>query len=390
MGVYLPPGYPWSPLSTEAESSLANALAPKSGLGLLSGLTSPQLPPPNYTNALSGFGSGLSGFGSLASNSPTFSNALSAFASFVPPPVPMTAPAVLQWCYVRQRFNQFLANLNITVAQAEDGETKHAGVRACLNRRYWNSSSETDNSMLIGSWGKLTRRRPSSDVDILFLLPAAEYHRFDKRSGNRQSQLLQEIRDVLAQTYSQTRIRGDGQVVVVPFNTIPVEVSPGFRCQDGSIIVCDTNDGGRYITSTAEAEARDLAASDARSNGNTRALARMMKQWQVEANVPLKSFHFERLAVEFLQSWQYSHHDAFWYDWMIRDFFAYLVGRANGQLIMPGTGEVISLGSEWLNRAQRAYSHAVNACEHERDNYQALAGDKWQAIFGSAIPVVVA
>src|SRR4029077_1243881 len=194
------------------------------------------------------------------------------FTSLAPAPIPTTAPTVWQWCYVRRRFNQFLSNLNITAAQAEDGETKHAGVRACLNQRYWNSSSETDNSMLIGSWGKQTRRRPTSDIDILFLLPAAEYHRFQERSGNRQSQLLQEIRDVLAQTYSQTRIRGDRQVVVVPFNTIPVEVSPGFRCQDGSIIVCDTNYGGRYVTSTAEAEVRDLAASDARWGGNTRAL----------------------------------------------------------------------------------------------------------------------
>jgi hypothetical protein len=244
--------------------------------------------------------------------------------------------------------------------------------------------------MLIGSWGKQTRRRPTSDVDILFLLPAAVYHRFQERSGNRQSQLLQEVRDVVAETYSQTRIRGDGQVVVVPFNTIPVEVSPGFRCQDGGIIVCDANDGGRYKRSTAEAEASDLAASDARWNGNTRALARMMKQWQDESNVPLKSFHFERLAVEFLQSWPYSHHDVFYYDWMVRDFFAYLIGRAGGKLIMPGTGEIVPLGSEWLIRAQRAYRHAVDACEHERDNYQALAGDEWQAIFGSAVPVVVA
>ena len=181
------------------------------------------------------------------------------------------------WAYVTRRFHQLLANLTITIAQAEDGETKHAGVRACLNRHYWGSSSETNNSMLIGSWGKKTRRRPSRDIDVLFLLPPSVYHQFQQRTGNRQSQLLQEVKDVLARTYSQTSIRGDGQVVMVPFNTIAVEVSPGFRCDDGSIIICDTNDGGRYKTSTSEAEASDFAVSDACWNGNTRALARMMK-----------------------------------------------------------------------------------------------------------------
>jgi hypothetical protein len=80
----------------------------------------------------------------------------------------------------------------------------------------------------------------------------------------------------------------------------------------------------------------------------------------------------------------------FWYDWMARDFFAYLISRAGGYLVMPGTIEMVLLGSEWVNRAQRAYQHAIRACEYERDNYQTLAGDEWQAVFGAAVPVVVA
>jgi hypothetical protein len=75
---------------------------------------------------------------------------------------------------------------------------------------------------------------------------------------------------------------------------------------------------------------------------------------------------------------------------MVRDFFAYLIGRTGGHLVMPGTGEIVWLGSEWLNRAQSAHRHAIYACEYERDNYQTLAGDEWQAVFGGAVPVVVA
>jgi hypothetical protein len=221
----------------------------------------------------------------LLSNYP---NALSPSGGLAPAAAP--AP-VWQWRYVRQRFSGLLENLKITASQAENGDTKQAGVRNCLSRHYWSTASETANSMLIGSWGKRTRVRPPRDVDILFLLPAGVYHRFQARSGsNRQSDLLQEVKNVLAQTYPQTAMRGDGQVVLVPFNTTTIEVSPGFRCQDGSIIVCDTNAGGSYKTSTAEAEELALSNSDTRWNGNTRALARMMKQWQRECNVPLKSF----------------------------------------------------------------------------------------------------
>ena len=42
-----------------------------------------------------------------------------------------------RWAYVRQRFEGFLENLKITAEQAEDGEIKHKGVVAALNRTYW-------------------------------------------------------------------------------------------------------------------------------------------------------------------------------------------------------------------------------------------------------------
>ena len=303
---------------------------------------------------------------------------------------PPVAPVfTYNWAYVRRRFDRLLETLTITRTQREDGETKQAAVRACLNRWYWAQGSQTANSMLIGSWGKDTRVRPSRDIDILFLLPSDVYWRFQSRSDNRQSQLLQEVKYALGQTYSQTTLRGDGQVVSVPFSSTPIEIVPGFRCTDGSVIICDANDSGRYKTSTAEAEAYELDASDRIWGGNTRALARMMKQWQRERNVPLKSFALERLAVEFLKIWPFSHHDSFWYDWMIRDFLGHLIGRANGFLFMPGTGERIALGNEWLSRALTAYRYAVRACGYERENYQALAGNDWQQIFGSAVPVLV-
>ena len=291
--------------------------------------------------------------------------------------------------FVRRRFTELLSNIAITPTQRSDGETKQAAIRACLNRWYWDCGSETANSLLIGSWGKDTRLRPSRDIDILFLLPPDVYWRFKSRTENRQSQLLQEVKYALGQTYSQTTLRGDGQVVSVPFSGMPVEVVPGFRCTDGSIIICDTNDGGRYKASSAEGEASDLDASDRCWHGNTRALARLLKQWQRERNVPMKSFQLERLAVEFLRVWPFSNRDAFWYDWMIRDFLAYMISRVNGYLLMPGTGEFVHLGDEWFSRAVTAYSYARRACEYERENYEALAGNDWRQLFGSAVPVLV-
>ena len=112
-----------------------------------------------------------------------------------------------------------------------------------------------------------------------------------------------------------------------------------------------------------------------------------MKQWQREQNVPLKSFQLERLSVEFLATWGNNQRDHFWYDWMVRDFLAYLIGRANTFIYMPGTNEGVWLDNDWLFKAQTAYKRALTACEHEHDNYEILAGKEWQAIFGSPVPL---
>jgi Second Messenger Oligonucleotide or Dinucleotide Synthetase domain len=226
-------------------------------------------------------------FGVLASQGTFLGRPTSPYTTLLGTPSPalslLSQPAAptLNWEHVRGRFRAFINNLAITHAQREDGETKQAGVRACLNRHYYGASSETANSILIGSWGKATRVRPSRDVDILFLLPESVYWQYQSRTGNRQSALLQEVRNVLLDTYSQTNLRGDGQVVVIPFNHTPVEVAPGFRCTDGSILVCDTNDGGRYIFSTAEAEEKSLSASDTYCIGNIRTITTFARRRRV-------------------------------------------------------------------------------------------------------------
>src|SRR5437763_5212578 len=62
-------------------------------------------------------------------------------------------PAVgLQWIAVRQRFTEFHNSLSLTPTQFQDGMTKRNGVVNCLNRRYYGSASETDNSFFVGSW----------------------------------------------------------------------------------------------------------------------------------------------------------------------------------------------------------------------------------------------
>jgi len=195
----------------------------------------------------------------------------------------------IKWVAVRQRFEQFHADLALTPTQFRDGMTKRIGVARFLNRHYYGSNSGTDNSFFIGSWAKDTAIRPPRDVDLYFLLPAAVHTRFEGYLWNWQSALLQEVKGVLADTYPDTDISGDGQVVLVRFGTYSVEVVPTFRLTNGRYWICDTHEGGRYKQSDPWAEVRYIDAVDKANNGNLRPLIRMLKAWQYFCLVPIKS-----------------------------------------------------------------------------------------------------
>jgi hypothetical protein len=291
-----------------------------------------------------------------------------------------------KWIAVRPRFEEFHRNLALTPRQQLDGMVKRDGVVGCLNRHYYGSTSGTENSFLIGSWGKDTAVRPPRDVDVYFLLPPAVHARLQGHVWNRQSALLQEVKGILGNTYPDTDMSGDGQIVLVQFETYSVEVVPAFLLTNGRYWICDTRNGGSYKQTDPWAEVGYLDAVDRANNHNLRPLIRMLKAWQVYCSVPIKSFQLELLAADFLGKSPWRLRDFFWFDWITRDFFAYLYHRPNTFVTVAGTLETIYLGNDWQSRAETAYYRAVKACDYEERNRLAAAGEEWQKIFGLQIP----
>ncbi len=283
-----------------------------------------------------------------------------------------------------KRFTRFLANLNLTAEQLNDAQTKYDNVAKKLHSHYFTTPFTGSTRKLIGSYGKGTAVRPPRDVDILFLLPKATWDRYQSRTGNRQSQLLQEVRGILQERYPATSIRGDGQVVVVPFrNGHSVEVLPGWRTNNDKYFVPNTHDGGRWQTVDHDAEINYIRDSDERSNGNTRNLIKMLKAWQRDCSVPIKSLVLELRSVNFLHTWSYYNKSALYYDWMVRDFFTELIKFNDGTCTMPGTDEKIEYGNAWLSKAESALARAQKACEFEGSKEERKATEEWRKIFGA-------
>jgi len=293
------------------------------------------------------------------------------------------------WIGVKRRFDSFIANLNYTDVQENEGSRHALGVINVLNKYYYGSADINNTAFFAGSWLKKTKIRPTGDIDLYFKLPISVYHRYQIRAGNKQSSLLQEVKSLLLPAYPSTDIRGDGPVVAINFKSQNVELIPVFELTSGAYFLCNTRNGGSYITADPAAEYNIISSVDSECANNLIPLIKMMKCWKRNCNVPLKSFYIELIAVEFLRQYKYRKETAFYYDWMVRDFLVFLYNKADKCVVVPGTGELISLGDNWQSQVVTAYYRAEKACEYEYLDMIKLASEQWQLIFGNQIQMEV-
>ena len=150
---------------------------------------------------------------------------------------------------------------------------RYRTVTYAINREFWNSQSETQNSLYVGSYGRGTAIN-TSDLDILVELPASEYNRYDVARGNGQSRLLQAVRSAIQITYPRSDIRADGQVVKIAFSDgMRFEILPAFKNIDffgqwnGTYMYPDSNMGGNWRSTNPKAEQDAMKQKNNSSNG---------------------------------------------------------------------------------------------------------------------------
>lgn len=296
------------------------------------------------------------------------------------------------WRYVIPHFEQFLGELDLKLPERQDAEGKADRIARSLFAKYYpNQFFDASSYVKVGSYGKGTATRPRTDLDMLFVLPRDVYMRIEELAGNKQSQLLQEVRRTLLVTFPNTEIGANGQAVVAPFQTYNVDIVPAFHFIAGEFagqyLIADSTDGGRWRYSNPVAEYNCLQEVDLISAGKATHLIKMLKAWKRECNVEIKSICLEIAATVFLTHWEHRHQTIFYYDWMIRDFFGFMLNYVNGWARPAGITEQILLGDCWESKCRSAYSRALKACEYERADDDIAAASEWQKVFGSQLHV---
>ncbi|MGM0783386.1 MAG: SMODS domain-containing nucleotidyltransferase [Pseudomonadota bacterium] len=282
-----------------------------------------------------------------------------------------------------QLFYRFRENL--AVKNADSISTSYKRITKSLNKRFWDSDSDFTHCRQVGSYGRYTAINGVSDLDMIFELPWSLHDEVQGYSGNKQYKLLSKVCNALKDTYRNSDIKVDGQIVAVKFTKGHViELVPAFRYTNGSYKYPDTRDGGRWRECDPVAEQIKMKEVNDSKNKNLRVLCKMVRAWKNEHGVPMSGILVDTLGYHFIRSTtDYDSSSYSSYKNMVRDFFGFLVEQDQDKDYWraPGSGSHVYKKANFHPKAKKA----LRRCEEALD--EDCPDKKWRAVFGRSFPL---
>jgi len=281
---------------------------------------------------------------------------------------------------MEKQFIKFSENIRLTESQETDAKTKYTGICKTLHKSYYDNKYDGKTKFLFGSYKTKTNTRPLSqdqDVDVLFRIPEETYKKFKDYKGNGPSALLQEIKDVLNETYTTTdEIKGWGKIVLIKFseNKHNIEVLPAFELENKTFIIPNSGNGGSWDGFDPRAQIETFQSSNDKTNSLTVDLTRMMKTWVKNTpSLDYKSYELLNNIMDFLDENYKKGSDYSKYHLVIKDCFECLKAICD-----YSTDSHLTTA---LDRAKKAVDFIA-------DNKPKEASLEWRKIFGNEFPSV--
>lgn len=276
-------------------------------------------------------------------------------------------------------FDNFYQNINLSGDHRDTANRRKDDIVSKLEK-----DLDVLDAFASGSIPRYTALKEHADLDVIVALHYAK-HIKDKKP----SQVLQEVRDVLAEY--RTNVRKNGQAVTLYYKTWPnVDIVPCSRVVDdnGNVISYSIPDMDteQWITSKPKAHATNMTSRAAQCGANFRIVITMIKHWNRIHSSYLESYHIESMAMNIFTE---SMTDITW------DVFSYFNGAAN--LIGSSLWYESSFVDDYLSWDKRmeAQKRLATARDKSRDawyNTYAVNDDHkgainiWRQIFGDKFP----
>ncbi|HAT4331397.1 nucleotide-binding domain-containing protein [Clostridium perfringens] len=286
---------------------------------------------------------------------------------------------------IESDFKTFINNLSPD--KIKEMETTVGEIAKKLNKNYYNLDADNESNIyIVGSVGRGTSIKGVSDLDIIFDLPSDKYKQYDDYSGNGQSALLQEVKKVLKEKYTNTDISGDGQVVVINFKKYTVELVPGFKQSDDRFKYPDTNNGGswKYTDPLSEISESNKTAND--TDNNFIYIANMLRAWKNKQGFKFGGLLIDTLTYKFLnENDNYKNIDFNDYLDMTKDLFYFLKSLNKEQSYWYALGSNQKVyncdNGKFITKAKNSHKKIQDLTEESSNLNKEL-----RKIFGSKFP----
>jgi hypothetical protein len=280
-------------------------------------------------------------------------------------------------------FEQFRKNL--AVKNSDEISGRYLAITRRLNKDYWDTESEYAHCLQVGSYGRNTAIHGVSDLDMAFELPWAVHDRIQKRPGNCQKILLDEIRDKLKILYPNTPIRSDGQVVTVDFKNYRVEVLPTFVEADRRYKYPDANDGGNWKWCHPRDEIEAVQDIHDRSSRNLKRVCKMVRVWKNKHGAAMSGMLIDTLCYNFFKgNTSFDNKGYASYPLLVKELFDYLSEQADQNYWKaPGSDDRVYTSGRFQSKAKKAAKKAQEALDADTDKAKEKA---WKKIFGRHFP----
>jgi len=213
-------------------------------------------------------------------------------------------------------FEIFDKKLKLTSKQLKDAKKKYNNVCKILHKNYYDTKYDGKTKLLFGSYKKNTNIRPITkmqDVDVLFKIPKETFEKFDNYENNGQSALLQEIRNILKETFTTTEeIKGWGKIVLVKTTdgTHNIELLPAYELSNGKFKIPNSENSGNWEVFDPRRDIEEINQSNNKTNGLTKTVIRILKSWKRQnKTLHLKSFEIEQLVIKYFDNNTYENLD---------------------------------------------------------------------------------
>lgn len=247
----------------------------------------------------------------------------------------------------------------ITKSSREKISNRYHRVTKIINQQYWQNNSDSKHSFYVGSYGRGTAIS-TGDIDILVELPDNQKQRFTQNVGNSQSQLLQDVKRTLQETFPNSNIHADGQIVYIKFyDHIHFEILPAFSNFDywGSEIplsytYADSNHGGKWLSTRPKQEQAAVKEKNRSSNGLFNATCQHIRN--IRDNY-YKSYHLAGIVIdsfvfEAIGNWQFSNsgEEPGTYESKLQEYLYDNVINGSLYLIAPGSNQRVETADSLL------------------------------------------